>query len=94
MFELYCKLCKEHYSGCFKSEHDKHKNCTVKTNWYSRLLKWFLKLFKRPKKIKFRYVSSIAVSPELAKRFQDLPDIRKILEENSVKDLHELAKDS
>ncbi len=82
MFSHYCRLCKEHYNGCFGEEVDKHANCIQPP------IPEMIKLDKPiildevcfrgpPKQIWGKTESSLGAYQE---------DIRKILEENSVKD--------
>ena len=94
MFSHYCRLCKEHYNGCFGEEIAKHDNCIQPP---------IPEMIKLDKPIIFDEACFRGPPTQIWSKtwpkiesslgtYQE--DIRKILEENSVKDLHELAKDS
>ncbi len=89
MFEQYCRLCKEYYSGCFKEETNKHKDCKQPP---LKLHPWF-GFIEKLQNGEPLIVESITVSEDMIMAAKQT-DIRKILEENSLKDFNELAKDS
>lgn len=80
MFSFYCWLCREHYSGCFKEEADKHKDCVQPE---IPVIK-----FDGPLSISSIHTN---IPKEVLENFYNT-DIEKMLSETSFK--NELAKDS